>query len=145
MSGGFGAIPDELRQTAGRIVDAIGGAEGMPWRGPSGDYGHAGVQAGWAQFIDDIKAEVKKLQEQGHTHGDDLKAAAVKYLESDETAGGQLGGLGELIDALPAAGGAAGGGIAGALAGHGDGGGVGSAMAARLAPEETGEAGGPKQ
>lgn len=115
MTSGFGAVPDELRQTAGRIVDAVAGVAGMAWRGPSGDYGHPGVQAGWAQFIEEIKAAVTKLQDKAHEHGDHLTAAAVKYLESEQAAASQLGGLGELVDSLGTAGGVAAGGFSGGI------------------------------
>ncbi|WP_043843706.1 hypothetical protein [Amycolatopsis taiwanensis] len=104
MTAGFGAVPDELRETAGRIADVAGGAIGMAWNGPSGDYGHAGVQAGWAQFVEDIKAQVEQLLEKANGHGDDLKAAAVKYLESEQSAGSVLSGLGEMVDSLAPAG-----------------------------------------
>jgi hypothetical protein len=53
MTAGFGAVPDELRQTAGKIADAIGPVGGPVWRGPSGDYGHPGAQQGFAAFIRD--------------------------------------------------------------------------------------------
>lgn len=118
MTAGFGAVPDELRETAGRIVDVVGGAAGMAWQGPSGDYGHAGVQAGWAQFVEDVKGQVENLLEKAHGHGDDLKSAAVQYLESEQSAGSALSGLGELVDSLGSStGGAVGGVISGVLSG----------------------------
>lgn len=164
MTSGFGAVPDELRQTAGRIVDAVAGVAGMAWRGPSGDYGHPGVQAGWAQFIEEINAAVAKLRDKAHEHGDHLTAAAVKYLESEQAAAGELGGLGELVDSLGSAGGIAGGGFTGGisdvLSGRGDDGAaagtgfINPEVAARLNPNSatdgvptarTGESGGQEE
>ena len=59
MTGGFGAVPEELYRTANQIGDVIGSASGLLWQGPSGDYGHPGVQTGWGSFIDDVKSEVE--------------------------------------------------------------------------------------
>jgi hypothetical protein len=86
MAGGFGAAPDELFQTANAISDAVGSASGMVWQGPSGVYGHRGVQAGWGQFIEDMKAEIDKLRKTAQGHGESLKSAAIKYVESDTQA-----------------------------------------------------------
>lgn len=121
MTVGFGAVPDELRETASRIVGVVGGARGMAWQCPSGDYGHAGVQAGWAQFVEDIKGQVENLLEKAYGHGDNLSSAAVQYLESEQSAGSALSGLGELVDSLgPATGGAVGGTISSVLSGGED-------------------------
>ncbi|MFD2469633.1 hypothetical protein [Amycolatopsis silviterrae] len=101
MSGGFGAVPEELFRTANSIGDVIGGAAGLLWQGPSGDYGHPGVQAGWAGFIEEVRAEVARLTENADGHGDDLRTAAGKYSQSDAAATGAIGkfgaGLGDLF------------------------------------------------
>ncbi|WP_205673055.1 hypothetical protein [Amycolatopsis nivea] len=101
MSGGFGAVPEELFRTANSIGDVIGSAAGLLWQGPSGDYGHRGVQAGWAGFVEEIQAEVARLTEIAEGHGDDLRTAAGKYAESDAAATGTIGkfgsGLGDLF------------------------------------------------
>jgi hypothetical protein len=127
MGDGFGAVSDELRQAAGAIGNVVGGVARMAWQGPSGDYGHPGVQAGWAQFVEDIKKQIKSLHDKAHEHGDNLLATAALYLESDADAGAALGKAGGLLEATGIAGGGAVGGIAGMLggtaAGVGDGGG----------------------
>ncbi|MET9259991.1 hypothetical protein [Amycolatopsis sp. NPDC004079] len=101
MSGGFGAVPEELFRTANTIGDLVGGSSGMPWQGPSGDYGHPQLQAGWAGFLESIEAEVARLAEQSQGHGDNLRTAAGKYLQSDDSATGAVGtfgtGLGDLF------------------------------------------------
>ncbi|WAL64246.1 hypothetical protein ORV05_25155 [Amycolatopsis cynarae] len=98
MTAGFGAIPDELRETANTIADVVGGVLGLAWRGPSGDYGHAGVQRGWAQFVEDMRGRVEQLHAKAEEHGEGLKKAAVQYVERDSEAGRAIGGVGDLID-----------------------------------------------
>ncbi|WP_409182466.1 hypothetical protein F9C11_39690 [Amycolatopsis sp. VS8301801F10] len=101
MSGGFGAVPEELFRTANAIGDVVGSAAGLLWQGPSGDYGHRGVQAGWAGFVEEIQAEVARLTGIAQGHGDDLRTAAGKYAQSDAAATGTIGefgaGLGDLL------------------------------------------------
>jgi hypothetical protein len=128
MTGGFGAVPEELYRTANRIGDVVGSAGSMLWQGPSGDYGHPGVQTGWGSFIEDVKAEVGKLAKKAEGHGEDLRTAAVKYADSDGAAGEALGKLGGgLLGGLQ---GAPGGGITGGLGGilGGAGGEIGSGL-----------------
>ncbi|GDY30633.1 hypothetical protein [Gandjariella thermophila] len=118
MSDGFDAVADELRRAAGSIADAVGGVAGMVWQGPSGDYGHRGVQAGWARFVEDLKAQIQKLHDRAHQHGDNLIAAAAGYLESDAEADAALDRVAGLLDSAgSAAGVATGGGGAGAPGG----------------------------
>lgn len=93
MSGGFSTVPDELRQTAGSIGDAVGAVAGMVWQGPSGDYGHPGVQAGWAGFIEEMKAQVAALRDKANEHADGLRTAADQYQDSDTENGQALGGV----------------------------------------------------
>ncbi len=63
MPNGFGAVPEELRFTAVKIGDVIDKVAGAAWPGPSGDYGHAGVQAGWAGFIEEMRGHVESLRD----------------------------------------------------------------------------------
>jgi len=91
MTGGFGAVPDELFRTANAINDAVGSAAAMLWQDPSGDYGHPGVQAGWGQFIEDMKSEIDKLRDKAEGHGESLKTAAMGYADSDSAAGQVIG------------------------------------------------------
>lgn len=100
MTGGFGfeATPDELRQTAGKIDDVIGGVVQLLWRGPTGEYGHSGVQRGWADFVENAKREVGSLHDKAVEHGEALRAAAVKYLENEAGTGADLAGLGGLVE-----------------------------------------------
>ncbi|WP_063695756.1 hypothetical protein [Amycolatopsis orientalis] len=100
MSGGFGAVPEELFRTANSIGDVIGSAAGLLWQGPSGDYGHPGVQAGWAGFVEEIQAEVARLTEIAEGHGDDLRTAAGKYAQSDAAATGTIGKFGAGLGGL---------------------------------------------
>jgi hypothetical protein len=122
MTGGFGTAPDELFRTANAISDAVSSASGMLWQGPSGDYGHRGVQAGWRQFIEDMKAELDKLCDTAKGHGESLKSAAIQYVESDTQASkafgkliergelhgvrgsGSTGGIGRILDGFGTAG-----------------------------------------
>jgi hypothetical protein len=97
MTGGFGAVPDELFRTANAIGDAVGSAAGMLWQGPSGDYGHTGVQSGWEQFMEDMKSEILTLRDKAEGHGEDLKTAAMGYAESDSLAGKAIGAVEEQI------------------------------------------------
>jgi hypothetical protein len=95
---GFGAIPEELRQTAGKIDDAIGGVIQLFREGPTGDYGHSGVQRAWADFVENVKREVESLRDKAAEHGDSLRTAAIKYLEREAETGATLTGLGGLVD-----------------------------------------------
>ncbi|MEU4670588.1 hypothetical protein AB0F91_22025 [Amycolatopsis sp. NPDC023774] len=114
MTGGFDAVTEELERAADTIGDVVGGAAGLLWQGPSGDYGHAGVQAGWGSFIADIASVVEGLTGKAHGHGEDLRTAAVRYAGADDTAsdaivktaakafggpsdGGIFGPLGEIL------------------------------------------------
>lgn len=111
---GFGAVPDELQQAAGAIGNVIGGVAGLVWQGPGGDYGHPGVQQGWAQFVEDMRGQVDTLKGVAEEHGEKLKSAATRYLESDSDVGKVVGGLGDLIDGV-GEGGMIGGGPAGIM------------------------------
>ena len=119
MVGGFGTVPDELFKAASAITDAGGHAGGMVWRGPSGDYGHPGVQGGWAQFVEDLKAEVNKLSQRADSHGEKLRTTAVDYADTDEAAGSVFGKVGEVVGASATSGGTGAGttGIAARLSG----------------------------
>ncbi|GAB3563957.1 hypothetical protein GCM10027445_07000 [Amycolatopsis endophytica] len=115
---GFGAVPDELRRTASAIGDVVSGVAGVAFHGPSGDYGHAGVQAGWTEFLGEMEARLKKLRAKAEEHGENLRVAAGVYQESDGEAGRSLGSIGELIgEAGDPIGGTVGGGFAGGRAG----------------------------
>ncbi|NKQ56464.1 hypothetical protein HFP15_26660 [Amycolatopsis sp. K13G38] len=104
MTSGFGTVPDELRQAAGQIGGVIREAADLVWQGPSGDYGHAGVQQGWGQFIDDMKKSVQNLHDKADDHGIDLKGAASAYEEQDSGVGRLVGGIGELVDSAGSSG-----------------------------------------
>ncbi|WP_210717882.1 hypothetical protein [Amycolatopsis acididurans] len=121
MTSGFGAVPDDLRQTAGKIGDVISGVADLVWRGPGGDYGHAGVQQGWAQFIEDMRDRVQKLHATAGEHGENLTKAALAYVESDEKIGTELSHIGDVIGDL---GGGLGGIVPSVAVGTGDDGGM---------------------
>ena len=89
---GFGAVPDELRQVAGKIGETGDQVAGMVWVGPSGDYGHAGVSSAFEQFIEEMKQQVGWLREQvdGHTLG--LGEVARNYHDLDEQGRVDFGG-----------------------------------------------------
>lgn len=80
---GFGAVPEELRQAAGRIGDAGDRTSGMVWCGPSGEYGHDGVAGAWELFIEEMKAYVERLRRQADEHAIGLRAAASSYVDVD--------------------------------------------------------------
>ncbi|AXX30031.1 hypothetical protein KCV87_06820 [Actinosynnema pretiosum subsp. pretiosum] len=81
--GGYRSVPDELRGTAKSIGGAVDGVVGPHWRPPSGDYGHAGVQAGWADFIERAVLRVKELRERAEEHGRRLETTAGAYVEQE--------------------------------------------------------------
>ncbi|HVW42252.1 MAG TPA: hypothetical protein VHC18_12960 [Amycolatopsis sp.] len=110
MTSGFGTVPDDLRQAAGDIGGAIRGVADLVWQGPSGDYGHAAVQHGWSDFIDDMKKAVHNLHDKADEHGVNLKGAAGAYEEQDAGVGQVIGGIGELIDSAGGSGSGSGGG-----------------------------------
>ena len=134
MTVGFGAVFDDLHQTASRITDVVTAVDGLPWNGPSGDYGNSGVQAGWAQFIENAKAHINGLRGKANDHGDLVRTAAGRYQVSDEESEQALARIGGSLEGF--AGGSAGGAIgsAGAAIGPGIGGVAGSGIAARLNP-----------
>ncbi|WP_307832039.1 hypothetical protein [Prauserella cavernicola] len=98
MTGGFGAVPEELRQAAGKIDDVAGGVLQLLWRGPSGEYGHSGVQRGWADFIENAQRQVEILYGKATEHGEGLRVAAGRYLANEADVGGVVDGLGDLLD-----------------------------------------------
>ncbi|MET7989331.1 hypothetical protein ABZU76_00325 [Amycolatopsis sp. NPDC005232] len=110
MTGGFDAVTEELERAADTIGDVVGGAAGLLWQGPSGNYGHPGVQAGWGSFIADIESVVEGLTGKAHGHGEDLRTAAVRYASADDTASDSI-----VKTAAKAFGGSSGGGIFGPL------------------------------
>ena len=66
--GGFNAVPEELQRAANVITDTVGQAAKLVWQGPSGNYGHPGVQGGWDQFVADAKAEINRLAQAAKGH-----------------------------------------------------------------------------
>jgi hypothetical protein len=98
MPDGFGTVPEELRSTASKIGDVIGKVAGAVWQGPSGDYGHAGVQAGWSVFIDEMKQHVVSLREKADNHGQLLVTAATSYLDREHDVDANLGKAGTLLE-----------------------------------------------
>jgi hypothetical protein len=81
---GFGAVPDELRQVAGKIGETGDQVAGMVWVGPSGDYGHAGVSSAFEQFIEEMKQQVGWLREQVDGHALGLGEVARNYHDLDD-------------------------------------------------------------
>lgn len=98
MPDGFGLVPEELRQTANKIGDVIGQVAGAVWQGPSDDYGHPGVQMGWAGFIDQMKSHVETLRAKADGHGQNLVTAATSYLDRESGVGQVLGKAGSLLE-----------------------------------------------
>ncbi|MFD2421290.1 hypothetical protein [Amycolatopsis pigmentata] len=119
MTSGFGAVPDDLRQSAGKIGEVIGGVAGLVWQGPSGDYGHAAVQSGWARFIEGMKGTVQGLHDKAGEHGESLRTAASAYEGSEAEAGTKIGDFGEAVAAADdgMVGGGFGGPVRGGMAG----------------------------
>ncbi|WP_024873720.1 hypothetical protein [Saccharomonospora piscinae] len=129
---GFDAVPDELRETAGRIGDAVGGVAGLMWQGPSGDYGHSGVQTAWGTFIEQLRAQVEALRDKAEEFGGDLGQAANRYLDTEAETNSTLAGLGGLLEQQSGALGAAAGGVAGGALGGGIGAALGGAAGGAL-------------
>jgi hypothetical protein len=100
MPNGFGAVPEELRFTAVKIGDVIDKVAGAVWQGPSGDYGHAGVQAGWAGFIEEMRGHVESLRDNADGHGRGLVAAAESYVDGEAGATGLIGEAAALLESL---------------------------------------------
>jgi hypothetical protein len=80
---GFGAAPEELRRAAGQIGEVGDRAAGLVWRGPSGEYGHAGVAGAWDLFIEEMRAHVRRLHQEADEHAIGLRAAASSYVDVD--------------------------------------------------------------
>lgn len=120
---GFDAVPDELRGTAGRIGETAGGAAGLMWQGPSGDYGNDAVQQAWQLYIESMRKHFETLKGKAEELGGQLGSAAAQYLESDDDTRSSMDTLGNAVESAAggmAAGGAVGGavgGIAGGLGG----------------------------
>lgn len=108
---GFGAVPEELRSTGGKIGELVGTLTGVPWQRPSGEYGHEGVQAGFGAFIEDMKSHVDGLRKTADGHGVGLGDAAKDYDNAEAEGSGALGKAGKLLDGL----------VAGPLGGSGGG------------------------
>jgi hypothetical protein len=132
LTNGFGAVPDELRQAAGTIGDAIAGTARMLWQGPSGDYGHIGVQTGWAQLIDQMKTRIDALRDTANEHGDSLIQAAQRYLLSDDNSGQSLVKAGGLLGATGIPGGGTG--VSASESGTSESGFINPGIASRLNP-----------
>ena len=98
MPNGFGTVPEQLRDTATRIGDAVSTIVGAQWQGPSGDYGHSGVQQGWAAFIEQMKAHVDTLRSKADGHGEGLVSAAASYLDRESGVGDLLGKAGTALE-----------------------------------------------
>lgn len=97
MPDGFGIVPDELRYAAGKIGDVIGKVAGAVWQGPSGDYGHPGVQAGWTGFIDEMRRHVETLRDKADGHGQGLISTATSYSDTESDVGAIIGEVGSML------------------------------------------------
>ncbi|MGH3435528.1 MAG: hypothetical protein ACRDRN_03590 [Sciscionella sp.] len=133
MTNGFGAVVDDLQRAAMTIGTIAGSTAGMSWREPSGDYGHAGLQSAYAEFIADMKRHVVALAATVEGHGDGLKQAAGAYRDADVAASTELG---KAAEGFPGGVGSALGGGTGASVAESAGSGAGSAIAHRLNPGE---------
>jgi hypothetical protein len=89
MTGGFDAVPAELRGTAGRIDEVIGSGS-MKWVGPGFDFGHSAVELAWGLFDQDIRQQYDTLIASAAEHGAGLRQAARAYEEVDLGAGAVL-------------------------------------------------------
>jgi len=144
---GFDAVPDELRGTAGRIGETVGGAANLSWQGPSGDYGHDAVQQAWQRYIEGMRKHFEGLKGKAEELGGQLGAAASRYAESDGDTQSTLGTLGGAVEGAAGgilAGGAAGGAVGGAVGGVAGGlaGAAGGAVAGGVAGGISGVLGG---
>jgi hypothetical protein len=83
---------------ARKIGEAVGEVTKLVWQGPSGDYGHPGVQSGWERFIEEMKSQIETLRDKADGHGQDLRAAAAAYVESDVQGSQELDRVGTALD-----------------------------------------------
>ncbi|OLT41367.1 hypothetical protein BJF85_23825 [Saccharomonospora sp. CUA-673] len=123
---GFGSVPDELQQTAGRIAETVAQAAGVVWRGPGADYGNAAVQQAWGGFMDEVGAQLRALQSAADEHGGGLIDAARSYVQQEQEGLDVFSGLRAAVEQGPAAP-ASGGGVAG-FGNAGLGGGISSVL-----------------
>ncbi|MCR3718910.1 MULTISPECIES: hypothetical protein [Prauserella salsuginis group] len=100
---GFGAVPDELRLTAGRIAETVERAADVAWHGPGGDYGHSDIQSAWAGFMADVEQQLRSLRERADEHGSGLRDAADRYLEQEQEGLSVFSGLQEAVAQAPQA------------------------------------------
>lgn len=100
---GFGAVPDELRQTAGRIAETVERAAEVAWQGPGGNYGHGDIQSAWGRFMDDVDRQLRSLRERAGEHGSGLRDAADRYLEQEQEGLGVFSELQEAVERSPQA------------------------------------------
>ncbi|ACU36579.1 hypothetical protein [Actinosynnema mirum] len=133
--GGYRSVPDELRGTAKSIGGAVDGVVGPHWRPPSGDYGHAGVQAGWADFIERAVLRVKELRERAEEHGRRLETTAGAYVEQEHQVSTRM-------RAVDGHGGIAGGAVGSGVTGGISGGAVGSGVTGGVAGGAVGDVAG---
>jgi hypothetical protein len=83
MGGGFLAIPEEIRQMASKITEAIGDIHGLTWQKPSGDYGHSGVRNAWTSFLNELEHQVGTMHRTAAGHSENLNASAARYSRTD--------------------------------------------------------------
>lgn len=119
MGSGFNALFDSLQQAAGTIDDVVTDVLNGPWHGPSGDYGHPGVQGSWAAFIEEARRDVQRLREVAMERGDQLRSAASRYIESDAETTAAIGKIGGSLQSSGLGGGIAIGANAGAFGDEG--------------------------
>ncbi|GAA5111267.1 hypothetical protein [Haloechinothrix salitolerans] len=134
MTGGYGAVPEQIQRAANDITDVVGRVANTVWSGPSGDYGHPGVQTGWARFIEMMRDHVEDLKKQAEDHSTGLFDAVSTYFGLEDDAESTIGAAGSGIDDV-------GGAIGGALGGAG-GGFINPDIASKLNPtadEDTGK------
>lgn len=115
MTGGYEAVPEQIQRAANDIYDVVGRVANTVWSGPSGDYGHPGVQTGWARFIEMMREHIEDLKRQAEGHGDGLSEAVKTYFGLEDDAESTLTKSGSGLDAV--GGGITGGAIGGALDG----------------------------
>jgi hypothetical protein len=101
---GFGTVPEELRRSAAAIAEALGEAPSVGWSGPSGEYGHAGVRAAFAGFVEDAERRARELAGIADRLRRGVEGSALAYEESDAAAAHTVLAAGAGVAAPPSAG-----------------------------------------
>jgi hypothetical protein len=89
MVDGFGANPDELRNTASKISDIVHGINAGDLAQAGGDaaaFGHDGVAKAFADFCSGVDAAVQVMVQTSESASKSLHETAQNYVRQDDAA-----------------------------------------------------------